>query len=78
MNLSGEGAEWLVRRRGETLNALQHIVATVFRDSAARGAARRRRLPGLPAGQGRRAAQDGAVHGREGGERRARRRKWGR
>ena len=34
MNLSGEGAEWLVRRRGETLNALQHIVATVFRDSA--------------------------------------------
>ena len=33
VNLSGEGAEWLVRRRGETLNALQHIVATVFRDS---------------------------------------------
>ena len=32
VNLSGEGAEWLVRRRGETLNALQHIVATVFRD----------------------------------------------
>ena len=34
VNLSGDGAEWLVRRRGETLNALQHIVATVFRDSA--------------------------------------------
>ena len=33
VNLSGEGAEWLVRRRGETLSALQHIVATVFRDS---------------------------------------------
>ena len=33
VNLTGEGAEWLVRRRGETLNALQHIVATVFRDS---------------------------------------------
>jgi spoIIIJ-associated protein len=33
VNLSGEGAEWLVRRRGETLNALQHIVATVFRDN---------------------------------------------
>jgi spoIIIJ-associated protein len=33
VNLSGEGAEWLVRRRGETLNALQHIVSTVFRDS---------------------------------------------
>ena len=34
VNLSGDGAEWLVRRRGETLNALQHIVSTVFRDSA--------------------------------------------
>jgi spoIIIJ-associated protein len=33
VNLSGEGAEWLVRRRGETLSALQHIVASVFRDS---------------------------------------------
>jgi len=33
VDLSGEGADWLVRRRGETLNALQHIVATVFRDS---------------------------------------------
>jgi spoIIIJ-associated protein len=33
VNLSGEGAEWLVRRRGETLSALQHIVSAVFRDS---------------------------------------------
>lgn len=33
VNLVGQGAEWLVRRRGETLNALQHIVASVFRDS---------------------------------------------
>jgi spoIIIJ-associated protein len=33
VNLSGDGAEWLVRRRGETLNALQHIVSTVFRDN---------------------------------------------
>jgi spoIIIJ-associated protein len=33
VNLTGEGAEWLVRRRGETLNALQHIVSTVFRDT---------------------------------------------
>ncbi len=32
VNLSGEGAEWLVRRRGETLNALQHVVSAVFRD----------------------------------------------
>ena len=33
VDLTGDGAEWLVRRRGETLNALQHIVSTVFRDS---------------------------------------------
>jgi spoIIIJ-associated protein len=33
VDLQGEGAEVLVRRRGEALNALQHIVSTVFRDS---------------------------------------------
>jgi spoIIIJ-associated protein len=32
VDLSGEGGEWLVRKRGETLNALQHIVSSVFRD----------------------------------------------
>jgi spoIIIJ-associated protein len=32
VNLTGQGGEWLVRRRGETLNALQHIVSSVFRD----------------------------------------------
>jgi len=32
VDLSGEGGEWLVRKRGETLNALQHIVSAVFRD----------------------------------------------
>jgi spoIIIJ-associated protein len=32
VDLDGEGGEWLVRKRGETLNALQHIVSTVFRD----------------------------------------------
>ena len=32
VDLNGEGGEWLVRKRGETLNALQHIVSTVFRD----------------------------------------------
>jgi len=37
VNLSGEGAEWLVRRRGETLNALQHIVSAVFRDGMPEG-----------------------------------------
>ena len=37
VNLSGEGAEWLVRRRGETLSALQHIVSAVFRDGTPEG-----------------------------------------
>jgi spoIIIJ-associated protein len=37
VNLAGTGAEWLVRRRGETLNALQHIVAAVFRDATPEG-----------------------------------------
>jgi spoIIIJ-associated protein len=31
VNLTGEDAEWLVRRRGDGLEALQHIVSTVFR-----------------------------------------------
>jgi spoIIIJ-associated protein len=32
INLDGEGAELLVRRRGEALTALQQIVTAVFRD----------------------------------------------
>lgn len=37
VDLSGAGAEWLVRRRGETLNALQHIVSAVFRNGVPEG-----------------------------------------
>lgn len=37
VNLAGEGAEFLVRRRGETLNALQHVVSAVFRDDMPEG-----------------------------------------
>ena len=37
VNLAGEGAEFLVRRRGETLNALQHVVSAVFRDGVPEG-----------------------------------------
>ncbi len=37
VNLAGEGAEFLVRRRGETLNALQHVVSAVFRDGMPEG-----------------------------------------
>lgn len=31
LNMHGEGAEVLIRRKGETLDALQHIVNTAFR-----------------------------------------------
>ena len=37
VDLSGDGAEWLVRRRGETLSALQHVVSAVFRDAVPEG-----------------------------------------
>jgi spoIIIJ-associated protein len=37
VDLDGEGGELLVRRRGEALNALQHIVASVFRDDLPEG-----------------------------------------
>ena len=36
LNLSGEGAEVLLRRKGEALDALQVIVNTVFRRDARR------------------------------------------
>ena len=37
VNLAGEGADLLVRRRGEALNALQHITSSVFRDDLPEG-----------------------------------------
>lgn len=37
VDISGEGGELLIRRRGEALNALQHIVAAVFRDDLPEG-----------------------------------------
>jgi len=37
LNLSGDGGDFLVRRRGEVLNALQHITASVFRDDVPEG-----------------------------------------
>ena len=35
--LEGEGGEMLTRRRGEALNALQHLVGSVFRDAVPQG-----------------------------------------
>ena len=37
VDLEGEGGDLLVRRRGEALNALQQIVASVFRDEMPEG-----------------------------------------
>lgn len=37
VNLAGEGSEALVRRRGESLGALQHVAAAVFRDDLPEG-----------------------------------------
>jgi spoIIIJ-associated protein len=37
VDLEGEGGDLLVRRRGEALNALQQIVASVFRDELPEG-----------------------------------------
>jgi spoIIIJ-associated protein len=37
VNLSGEGGDLLVRRRGEALSALQHITSSIFRDELPEG-----------------------------------------
>jgi spoIIIJ-associated protein len=37
VEMNGGGAEMLTRRRGEALNALQHIVGSVFRDALPHG-----------------------------------------
>ena len=37
VDLEGKGGEMLIRRRGEVLNALQQIVASVFRDALPEG-----------------------------------------
>jgi spoIIIJ-associated protein len=37
VNLEGQGGDVLIRRRGEALNALQQVVASVFRDAVPDG-----------------------------------------
>ena len=37
VNLEGTGGDVLTRRRGEALNALQHVVSSVFRDAVPQG-----------------------------------------
>ena len=53
-NLTGEGAEILLRRKGEALDALQVIVNTAFRRDARGGRPRhaRRHSRGQAAGRG--------------------------
>ena len=37
VSLEGQGGDVLIRRRGEALNALQHVVSSVFRDAVPDG-----------------------------------------
>jgi spoIIIJ-associated protein len=37
VDIEGQGGELLIRRRGEALNALQHLVGSVFRDAVQDG-----------------------------------------
>jgi len=37
VNLEGRGGDMLTRRRGEALNALQHLVSSVYRDAVPQG-----------------------------------------
>ncbi len=53
INLTGEDGNVLIRRQGEALAALQHIVAAIYRHEAVRRPPPRRRLHGLSQGQGR-------------------------
>ena len=48
LELSGDGGEVLLQRRGETLDALQHIVNTAFRRELEGRSHVRARLPRLP------------------------------
>ena len=66
IEISGDGGEVLLKRKGEALDALQQIVNTGFPPRAGRRPQLRRRLHGLPQGQGRRAQADDAVHDGEG------------
>ena len=63
INLDGEDGNILIRRQGEALAALQHIVAAVYPPRGDRRPPAGRRLHGLSQGQGRGAAADGDVPG---------------
>ena len=53
INLTGEDGNVLIRRQGEALAALQHIVAAIYRHETDRRPPPGRRLHGLSQGQGR-------------------------
>ena len=72
VELSGEGGEDLLRRKGEALDALQQIVNTEVPAGARRRSIVRRRLSRLPQGEGRGSEADGALlHGEGEDQRRA-------
>ena len=66
INLEGEDGGVLIRRGGEGLQALQHVVATAFRRQLGDDNSSRRRLQRVSQGQGRRDQADGPLHGGEG------------
>ena len=78
LDLSGEGGDVLLQRRGEALDALQHIVNTAFRRELDGDRSFVARLPRLPQGEGCRAPADGALQHGEGQVAPARRRRSGR
>ena len=57
VDVQGEEGELLLRRKGEGLDALQHLVNSAYRRDVGRRPAHRHRRHGLPPGQGRRAAR---------------------
>ena len=66
LDLSGEGGDVLLQRRGETLDALQHIVNTAFRRELDGDRSFVLDCLGYRRGQGRRAPADGALQHGEG------------
>ena len=74
VDVQGEEGELLLRRKGEGLDALQHLVNSAYRRDVGRDQRIVIDAHGLPPGQGRRAAADGEVPDREGADAPARRR----
>ena len=78
INLEGEDGGVLIRRGGEGLQALQHLVATAFRRQLGDDNRIVIDCNGFRRDKDAELRADGALHGREGAIVRACRRRWGR